>query len=251
MNEQNRIRLEYAVGAIGIVLIAFLVAGSAHAGGNNYDDPDPGQEQSQGQSQGQHQGQAQGQHQQTNVTVAIGGGTDAEGNSVPLATAAGGSVTLNQEAQGDYKVDFRNNPNVYTNPPMPTVPCYKTGGFGASGGGLGLSLGGGKIDPYCTMREEIRLGHAIGLGFQATWMWCNMENVVGIFGSATQCLQASTTSLSPEYHLLLTEKERLEKELRETQSVLMTRCLAAEELAATEKERGDRANDAWLACQRK
>lgn len=235
----------------GLLLLAFLFAGgSAFASG--YDDrQDDGQEQEQGQSQGQHQGQAQGQHQQTNVTVAIGGGTDAEGNAVPLATAAGGSVTFNQEAQGDYKVDFRNNPNVYTNPPMPTVPCYKTGGFGASGGGVGLSLGGGKIDPYCTEREEIRLGHAIGMVFASTWRWCNLENNVNLFGSAEGCLSANTTRLSPEYHLLMTEKNRLEKELRETQSVVMARCLAAEELAAEEKERGDRANDAWLACQQK
>lgn len=247
MKERNKSRLEYAVGALGLLLLAFLVAGgNASASGGGDDD-----DQSQGQSQGQDQGQAQGQEQQTEVNVNIGGGTDASGNSVPLATAAGGSVTLNQEAQGDYKVDFRNNPNVYTNPPMPTVPCYKTGGFGASGAGVGLSLGGGKIDPYCTMREEIRLGHAIGLGFQATWMWCNMENVVEIFGDATQCLQAATSKLSPEYHLLLTEKERIERELRETQSILLQRCVAAEEQAAEFKESGDRAHDAWLACQRK
>lgn len=217
--------------AIGLLLLAGLAFGS---GGN--DDDSDGQSQGQDQYQDQHQGQAQGQQQETTVTTAGG---------------AGGNATINHEAQGDYKVEFRNNPNVYTNPPMPTVPCYKTGGFGASGGGLGLSLGGGKIDPYCTEREEIRLGHAIGMEFAATWRWCNMENNVRVFGSPEQCLQANTTKLSPEYHLLLTEKERLEKELRETQTVLMARCAAAEEQAAEFKESGDRAHDAWLACQRK
>ncbi len=218
---------------VGILLLA---GGAAFATGGGDDD-----DQSQQQGQEQYQGQEQGQSQETNVAVTIGGGTDAEGNAMPLSTS---SLTLNQEAQGDYKVDFRNNPNVYTNPPMPTVPCYKTGGFGASGGGVGLSLGGGKIDPYCTEREEIRLGHAIGMEFASTWRWCNLENNVRVFGSADQCLSANTARVSPEYHLLLTEKERLERELKETQTVLAARCMAAE-------ERGDRAEEAWLACQNK
>lgn len=208
-----------SIWAIGLL----LMAGLAFATGGGDDDD---QSQSQGQEQDQHQGQAQGQQQETVVTV------------------AGATASVNHEAQGDYKVDFRNNPNVYTNPPMPTVPCYKTGGFGASGGGVGLSLGGGKIDPYCTEREEIRLGHAIGMEFASTWRWCNLENNVRVFGSAEACLSASTAKLSPEYHLLMTEKERLERELRETKTIMAARCAAAEEA-------GDRAEEAWLACQNK
>ena len=61
------------------------------------------------------------------------------GNTPAIASGAV-QVTNVNEAQGDYEVKFRNNPNVYTNPPSPTIPCYKTGGVGGSGGGVGLTM---------------------------------------------------------------------------------------------------------------
>lgn len=221
-----------------ITLALILAASSVWATGNDHDDPDQQQEQSQDQTQ--------------TTIVNIGGGVDGQAAG-PLATAAGGTssatvaegaVQVNnvREAQGDYEVKFRNNPNVYTNAPAPTISCYKTGGGGASGGGVGLSFGGGKIDPYCVKREEIRLGFAIGMTVQARFAWCNLENNVELFMSIAECLSADTSVVSGEYQLLLKEKERLERELRETQTVIANRCAQAE-------EGQERAEEAWLECQ--
>lgn len=213
-----------------ITLALILAASSTWATGRN----DPDQEQQQGQHQDQGQDQTQGQDQlQTQETIVT-----------TEASIAEGAVQVNnvREAQGDYKVDFRNNPNVYTNPPNATITCYKTGGGGASGGGVGLSFGGGKIDPYCVEREEIRLAHMIGMNFQAVWRWCNLENNIAVFGSPTECIQADTSLLSEKYQLLLKERDTLRNRLEETETVLLRRCQEAEE--GTE-----RATEAWLECQ--
>lgn len=212
-----------------ITLALILAASSTWATGR--EDPDPTQEQRQHQDQGQDQDQTQGQTQETIVTTE--------------ASIAEGAIQINQnrEAQGDYKVDFRNNPNVYAPAIQPTVNCYKTGGGGASGGGVGLSFGGGKIDPYCVEREEIRLAHEIGMKFQAAWRWCNLENNIEIFGTPTDCLTANTSPLSGSYEAILRDRNTLRERLEETERLLLRRCEIAEEA-------GDRANEAWLECQK-
>lgn len=211
-----------------ITLALILAASSSWA--TNRNDPDQEQRQDQDQAQGQEQLQDQLQTQETIVTTE--------------ASIAEGAITLNQnrEAQGDYKVDFRNNPNVYAPAIQPTVNCYKTGGGGASGGGVGLSFGGGKIDPYCVEREEIRLAHEIGMRFQAAWRWCNLENNILVFGTPQDCLTANTSELSQSYEMLLRDRNTLRERLEETETVLLRRCQEAEEA-------GERANDAWLECQ--
>ncbi len=156
-------------------------------------------------------------------------------------------VTINQnrESQGDYKVDFRNNPNVYSVPPGPTIPCYKTGGGGASGGGVGLSFGGGKVDPTCVEREEIRLAHVIGFAGVAAFRFCNLENNIAAFGSAEQCLryegQTRGEPTSGEFQLLLERTERIERELREKTELIVQRCQQVE-------ERGDQLEGELLEC---
>ena len=159
-------------------------------------------------------------------------------------------VTINQnrEAQGDYKIDFRNNPNVYSVPPGPTISCYKTGGGGASGGGVGLSFGGGKVAPACIEREEIRGAHVMGFAGVAAFRFCNLENNIAAFGSADECLgyeaRARGEPTAGEFQLLLERTERIERELRETHELLVERCRRAE-------ERGERIEDAWLECLEK
>lgn len=212
---------------LGLLTASFLLPGLSWAGDDYREPPEPGQEQSQHQGQGQ----AQGQHQGQETTV------------ITEASIAEGAVQVNnvREAQGDYKVDFRNNPNVYAPAIQPTIPCYKTGGGGASGGGIGVSFGGGKIDSNCVEREEIRLGHALGHPEIALFRFCNLENNVAIFGSVQACLVYDSRPASSEYSLLLTEKNRLERELRETHELMVQRCAAAE-------ERGDRIEEDWLEC---
>jgi len=208
-----------------LTLTLILIASPAWSTGGG--DPDPNQEQHQGQEQGQEQGQHQGQE----TTV------------ITEASIAEGAVTINQnrEAQGDYEVKFRNNPNVYSPAIQPTISCYKTGGGGASGGGVGLSFGGGKIDSACVEREEIRLGHLLGHEEVALFRYCNLENNVAAFGSALACITYDSSPASSEYQLLLTEKNRLERELRETHELMVSRCQAAEEA-------GERTEEAWLEC---
>ena len=216
-----------------ITLALILAASSTWATGNDHDDRDD-QDQQQQQDQGQSQEQLQGQEQLQETIVTTNTSANIEAGAV--------TINQNREAQGDYEVKFRNNPNVYTNAPAPTIPCYKTGGFGGSGGGVGLSLGGGKVDETCVRREEIRLGFAIGMTTQARFAWCNLENNRALFSSIDECLSADTSVVSSEYQLLLKEKDRLERELRDTQTVLARRCAVAEEGL-------ERAEEAWLECQ--
>jgi len=90
-------------------------------------------------------------------------------------------------------------------------------------------------------REEIRIGFAIGMIVQARFAWCNLENNLELFSSVSECLSADTSKVSPEYHLLLQEKERIERELRKVRELVISRCAAAE-------ERGDRLEASWLEC---
>jgi len=205
-----------------ITLALILAASSTWA----TDRDDPNQEQHQG--QGQHQDQLQ--TQETIVTTS--------------AEVAAGAVQISnvREAQGDYEVRFDQNPNVYAPSINATVNCYKTGGGGASAAGVGLSFGGGKIDPYCVEREEIRLAHEIGMRFQAAWRWCNMENNVRVFGTPTDCLTANTSELSGSYQAILRDRNVLRERLAETERVLLQRCQEAEEST-------ERATEAWLECQ--
>jgi hypothetical protein len=217
---------------LGLLMASFWTSGASWAS-KSRDLPDPGQEQRQTQDQGQTQEQLQGQTQGQDTTVITSATAGIEAGAV--------NVTNVREAQGDYEVKFRNNPNVYTNPPAPTIPCYKTGGAGASGGGLGISLGGGKVDEECVKRENIRLGDAIGMTTQARFAWCNLDNNLAIFESVGECLTANTSAVSPEYQLLLHEKNRIERELRETQTVIAARCAKAE-------QSNERLEEAWLEC---
>lgn len=202
---------------LGLLTASFWASGASWATDPHHDDQDA-QEQQQAQDQNQGQDQLQSQGQETTVMTSATAGIQ----------AGAVSVTNTREAQGDYEIKFRNNPNVYTNPPAPTIPCYKTGGLGGSGGGLGISLGGGKVDLECVKRENIRLGHAIGMTTQARFAWCNLENNLQVFDSVSECLSADTSVVSPEYQLLLREKERIERELRQKNTLLLKRCTQAE-----------------------
>ena len=212
---------------LGLLTASFLLPGLSWAGDDYREPPEPGQEQSQHQGQGQ----AQGQHQGQETTV------------ITEASIAEGAVTINQnrEAQGDWEIRFRNNPNVYAPAIQPTISCYKTGGGGASGGGVGLSFGGGKIDSACVEREEIRLGHLLGHEEVALFRFCSLANNVAAFGSVGACVTYDSSPASAEYQLLMIEKNRLERELRETHELMVARCQAAEEAGA-------RTEEAWLEC---
>lgn len=186
---------------------------SLNAYGNGWhkpaDDPSLEQEQQQGQmqdqAQQQEQGQEQAQNQQqdvnTEVDVLNAVGVDAEvnvGDTNSSASANNSGNSLENSTSLNFE-DVRQAPNVFAPPIYPTVSCFKgaSGGFSVPGGGL--SLGGGRIDPNCESREEIRLAHEMGLQDHALFRWCNLPNNVALFGSIEACLDYSgVILLTPE-----------------------------------------------------
>jgi hypothetical protein len=99
------------------------------------------------------------------------------------------SVTLEAQETPTYtKSKIENTPDVLPPPVYPTVPCFKGGSFGGSIPGVGLSIGGGKIDPGCERREMIRLASQMGSDGRALFLWCSDEKIVEVFGSVEECL---------------------------------------------------------------
>ena len=127
------------------------------------------------QDQKQYQGQDQYQGQETNVSVIVGG------EAGPLATAAGGSLTINEAERPD-DITIRNTPNVYAPPAMPTSPCRIGGSGGASGAGIGLSFGGSKMDWECNTRETADAFARMGMPALGLMMLCRTEAVTNELG---------------------------------------------------------------------
>lgn len=131
-----------------------------------------------------------------------GAGVDAQA-SATSADGTGSILSPSQSVTFTAPKQHKNTPTTIAPDVYPTVSCFKgfSGALGLSG--FGLSGGGGKLDPGCVEREEIRLAHAMGLGNRALWRWCGLENNVREFGSREECMafgQVETTA-EAAYHI--------------------------------------------------
>jgi len=146
-----------AIACIGICLLMTPFDAAA----TNRDDPKQQQEQDQKQYQKQDQDQYQGQEQSL-----IGGDN---------------SITLNEAKRPD-DITIRNTPSVYAPPASPTSPCRIGGSGGASGAGIGFSLGGSKMDWECNTRETADAFARMGMPALGLMMLCRTEAITKELG---------------------------------------------------------------------
>lgn len=119
----------------------------------------------------------------SNINVQVGGGTDAQGNAAPLASAQGGSLTINEAARPD-DITIRNTASANMPNLTSTAPCVlsMSGGLGAAG----FNIGGGKtkIDPECNIRETARTFAGLGEVGLALTIACTSEVAKAALGDA-------------------------------------------------------------------
>lgn len=123
-----------------------------------------------------------GSHSEGSTANSTSGGGEGGNASV-------GGIVVDASTSSPGSVKIRNTPTVVAPDVFPTVPCFRTGSISGAGPGLGFSWGGGKIDPGCEAREEIRLAAAVGLINRALYRWCQLPNNVESFGSLKECLE--------------------------------------------------------------
>jgi len=123
--------------------------------------------------QDQHQRQEQDQQQD-----------QSQSQVTDLSQANAQSVTFTSPDD----ITVRNTPSIAPPSVYPTVTCYTGVSGGISVAGFGGSLGKGKIDPACVMREEIRLASGLGMMTQARKLFCNRPHIIEAFGSVEACL---------------------------------------------------------------
>lgn len=158
-----------------------------------------------------------------------------------------GAITI-EAARQRGTVTIKNTPTALAPNIYASGPCFKGSSGAASGPGFGLSIGGGRIDPGCVEREEIRIAAQIGLMDRAIYRWCGLENNVKEFGSRDDCLSyppveveyGVTSDPKPPIQMLLADvtEEEYVKQVEETEAVqvrqqvtisaLMDRLLKAE-----------------------
>ncbi len=121
----------------------------------------------------------------------------AEGVAGQSTSGGGNSIVSINEAKRPDDITIRNTPSMVAPDIFPTVSCFKGTSFAIGVPGAGGSFGGGKIDPECTRREEIRLAAQIGLAAQALFRWCGLENNVLEFGSREGCMSYGAPVSAP------------------------------------------------------
>jgi hypothetical protein len=197
-------------------VIILSLSSVAFATGDKKDDQsqDQRQYQDQEQYQGQHQGQDQYQDQTaiatSNISVNVGGGTDAEGNAVPMATAQGGSLTFNEAKRPD-DITIRNTVSARVPNLVATSPCFYSWSGGV--GGAGFNIGGGKAkrDEECDKRELARMIAGFGYNDIAMAIACQTQAAIDTIGELCAGMVRSTdrvTQLTAENARLREEIER-------------------------------------------
>lgn len=114
--------------------------------------------------------------------VASGGSAEASGGAATAtgvggdANASGGSASSDNSVSVETKAR-RQAPSVFAPAALPTAPCVVATSGGLSVPGGGLSLGRGRIDPECTLRETARMFDAFGEPEFALELLCASEAV--------------------------------------------------------------------------
>lgn len=111
------------------------------------------------------------------------------GGAGQQSAGGGNSIVSINEAERPDDIKIRNTPGVVAPDVFPTVSCFKGMSLGLAIPGAGGSFGGGKIDPECTKREEIRIAGQMGWTALALFRWCGLPNNIEEFGSREACLE--------------------------------------------------------------
>ena len=125
--------------------------------------------------------------------ISTTGGTGGAGGDSSV-----GAITIEAPQQRG-SITIRNTPAALAPNIYASGPCFKGASGAASGPGFGLSIGGGRIDPGCVEREEIRIAAQIGLTSRALFRWCGLDNNVEEFGSREDCLSFGPKETEVEY----------------------------------------------------
>jgi hypothetical protein len=126
----------------------------------------------------------------SNATVTNNVSLFGESGGAGQQSAGGGnSIVSINEAERPDDIKIRNTPGVVAPDVFPTVSCFKGMSLGLAIPGAGGSFGGGKIDPECTKREEIRIAGQMGWTALALFRWCGLPNNIEEFGSREACLE--------------------------------------------------------------
>ena len=183
---------------ITIAALLLVLAIPAFATGNKNKD----------QEQEQDQKQYQGQEQSQSTVVNIGGGTDAQGNAAPLATAQGGSLTFNEAKRPD-DITIRNTASARVPNLVATSPCFYS--WSAGIGIAGANLGGGKAkrDEECDKRELARMIAGFGYTDIAMAIACKTEAAIETIGELCAGMVTSTDMVAS----LTAENVRLRQQI--------------------------------------
>ncbi len=221
-----------------LILFLVLAAPLAWATGNDYnDDPDPNAQAE------ANAGAEAGASADANVTVNIdntGGGADSQ--------AAGPSLNSTQE--GD-TLTTSNESNFFAlSTTFPQVSgCFKGKQGGAAGGSGGIWFGGHGLDLNCFLTSiaeaepDIEVQARLKCGAKAfrnaiAFQEPKKNRQLYCVDFMTDSLRNELETLRERAEYLLTEKERIERELTERNTTLVRQC--AEKL--------ERSEEAWLEC---
>ena len=197
-----------------------------------------------------------------------GSSANAKGGHGGSASASGeggsvGNITIS--SRGRSKI--RNTPNAYAPSIQPSASCFKPGSGAASAPGIGLSIGGGKIDESCVRRELIRMGFQMGLVDQSNLLWCTevmnlkterrwwfgRKKALNVFESMEDCLQAAPDVVPPAYNdevmIRLESVESVQMDAQASQSFLADEVAALR--AELHKEKSRRVRDSKAAQEQR
>ena len=218
-----------------LILLLTLAAAPLWASGNDYDDPDPGSAQADADARAY---------------------ADANAHAGAESSATGGEASASSSSDGSNNstTQTSNESNFFAlATTFPQVSgCFKGKQGGAGGDGIGLWFGGHGLDLDCFLTSiaesepDIEVSARLKCGSKSFRNAISFE--VGKKDRQTHCVNYMTlkhrnelSALRERAEFLLTERNRIEKELTERNTTLVRQC-------AMKLERSE---EAWLECLEK